>query len=270
MVGWVRLKVQGPAGTKVTLRHAEVLDKDGNFYTANLRKAKATLEYTLKGGGLETFEPHFTFFGFRYVAVDGFPGEVTPEALTGIVIHSEMAPRGRIRDLEAPREPAPAQHRLGAEGKFPRRPHRLPAARRAARMDGRRPGLLPHRRLQHGRGRLLHQVAEGRGRRPVPGRGGAPRGAERAARVRGARPRGSGGLGGRGHDHPLGDVPGATGTSASSNRSTTAWRAGSAIRRLARATTTSGTATSTSATGSPSPPRAWEPTTIRARPRART
>jgi alpha-L-rhamnosidase len=96
MVGWVRLKVQGPAGTKVTLRHAEVLDKAGNFYTANLRKAKATLEYTLKGGGLETFEPHFTFFGFRYVALEGFPGEVTPEALTGIVIHSLMARAGEF------------------------------------------------------------------------------------------------------------------------------------------------------------------------------
>ncbi len=80
MVGWVRLKAQGPAGTTVTLRHAEVLDKQGNFYTENLRKAKATLRYTLKGGGPETFEPHFTFFGFRYVAVDGYPGELTPDA----------------------------------------------------------------------------------------------------------------------------------------------------------------------------------------------
>ena len=91
LVGWIRLKVQGPAGTTVTLRHAEVLDKEGNFYTANLRKAKATLKYTLKGGGPETFEPLFTFFGFRYVAVDGFPGELTPDALTGVVVHSEMS-----------------------------------------------------------------------------------------------------------------------------------------------------------------------------------
>jgi alpha-L-rhamnosidase len=91
MVGWVRLKVQGPAGTTVTLRHAEVLDHDGNFYTANLRAAKETVQYTLKGGGLETFEPHFTFQGFRYVAVEGFPGEFTNDSVTGIVIHSDMA-----------------------------------------------------------------------------------------------------------------------------------------------------------------------------------
>jgi alpha-L-rhamnosidase len=96
MVGWVRLKVTGPAGATVTLRHAEVLDKDGNFYTANLRSAKQTDRYTLRGGGEETFEPHFTFHGFRYVAVDGYPGELTLEALTGIVVHSDMRRTGEF------------------------------------------------------------------------------------------------------------------------------------------------------------------------------
>lgn len=96
MVGWVRLHAQGPAGTVVTLRHAEVLDKQGNFYVANLRGAKATARYTLKGGGREVFEPRFTFFGFRYVAVDGYPGELTPDSLTGIVVHSDMRVTGRF------------------------------------------------------------------------------------------------------------------------------------------------------------------------------
>ena len=94
MVGWVRLKVQGPAGTVVTLHHAEVLDKQGNIYIENLRAAKQTIQYTLKGGGVETFEPHFTFQGFRYVSIQGYPGEVTPQSLTGIVIHSAMTPAG--------------------------------------------------------------------------------------------------------------------------------------------------------------------------------
>jgi alpha-L-rhamnosidase len=76
----------------VTLRHAEVLDKDGNFYTENLRAAKQTIRYTLKGGGPETYEPHFTFQGFRYVAVDGYPGPLTLDSLTGVVVHSDMAP----------------------------------------------------------------------------------------------------------------------------------------------------------------------------------
>jgi len=92
LVGWVRLKVQGPAGTTVKLRHAEVLDKAGNFYVENLRNAKQTILYTLKGGGVETYEPHFTFQGFRYVAIDGYPGELGPDSLTAVVVHSDMAP----------------------------------------------------------------------------------------------------------------------------------------------------------------------------------
>ncbi|MEP7357512.1 MAG: glycoside hydrolase family 78 protein, partial [Anaerolineales bacterium] len=94
MTGWVRLKLRGAAGTAVTLKHAEVLDADGNVYFANLRTARQTDRYVLKGGGEETFEPHFTFHGFRYVTVDGYPGELTPDALTGVVIHSDMARTG--------------------------------------------------------------------------------------------------------------------------------------------------------------------------------
>jgi alpha-L-rhamnosidase len=100
MVGWVRLTVRGAAGTAVTLRHAEVLDGDGNFYTDNLRQAKQTVEYTLKGGGEEVYEPRFTFQGFRYVAVDGLPGEPTTETLTGVVIHSDMTPTGSFEASE--------------------------------------------------------------------------------------------------------------------------------------------------------------------------
>lgn len=96
MVGWARLKVQGPAGTTVVLRHAEVLDKQGNFYTENLRGAAATVRYTLKGAGIEAFEPHFTFQGFRFVAVEGYPGDLTLDSLTGVVIHSDMPPSGQF------------------------------------------------------------------------------------------------------------------------------------------------------------------------------
>jgi alpha-L-rhamnosidase len=94
MVGWVRLKVSGPAGTTVRLRHAEVLDKAGNFYTDNLRGAQQTVRYILKGGGTEIFEPHFTFQGFRYVAVDGFPGTPTLDAITGVVLYSDLQQTG--------------------------------------------------------------------------------------------------------------------------------------------------------------------------------
>lgn len=90
MVGWCRLKVNAPAGTVITLRHAEILDQQGNFYTTNLRGAKQELVYTCKGGATEVFEPHFTFQGFRYVAVSGYPSEVTTDLITGIVIHSDL------------------------------------------------------------------------------------------------------------------------------------------------------------------------------------
>ncbi|MFE4496846.1 alpha-L-rhamnosidase [Streptomyces niveus] len=88
MVGSVRLKVSGKAGTTVTLRHAEVLNPDGSLYTANLRTARATDTYTLRGGGEETFEPRFTFHGFRYVEVTGFPGTPRASAVTGRVMHT--------------------------------------------------------------------------------------------------------------------------------------------------------------------------------------
>jgi alpha-L-rhamnosidase len=101
MVGWVRLRVEGPAGTTVTLRHFEVLDKDGNVYLANLRAAQQTITYTLEGGGVETYEPHFTFQGFRYVQVEGYPGQLTPASLTGIVVHSAMDVTGEFSTSHA-------------------------------------------------------------------------------------------------------------------------------------------------------------------------
>ena len=94
MVGWVRLKVSGKKGDYVTLKFAEVLDKDGNFYTDNLRAAKVTDNYILKGGGEETYEPAFTFHGFRFVQLIDFPGTPTIDNITGVVIHSAMEPTG--------------------------------------------------------------------------------------------------------------------------------------------------------------------------------
>jgi alpha-L-rhamnosidase len=88
MVGWATLKVTGAAGTKVRLRFAEVLNPDGAIYTANLRNADATDTYILKGDDEETFTPHFTFHGFRYVEVTGYPGTPPLDAVRGEVISS--------------------------------------------------------------------------------------------------------------------------------------------------------------------------------------
>jgi alpha-L-rhamnosidase len=101
MVGWIRFKLKAPAGTTVTLRHAEVLDRTGNFYTDNLRSAKQTIRYTANGQGTEMYQPHFSFQGFRYVAVSGWPGEVTPDDFTGVVVHSAMARTGTFESSSA-------------------------------------------------------------------------------------------------------------------------------------------------------------------------
>ena len=96
LVGWVQVKATGKAGDKITIQHAEVLDKDGNFYTANLRTAKQTNTYILKGGGQETFEPHFTYQGFRFIKVEGYPGELNPENFKAIALYSDMLPTGNF------------------------------------------------------------------------------------------------------------------------------------------------------------------------------
>ncbi|MBD3384365.1 Bacterial alpha-L-rhamnosidase [candidate division KSB1 bacterium] len=96
MVGWLRLRVNGRAGDTITMRHAEVLDKEGNLYTKNLRTAKQTITYICKGGGEELFEPRFTFQGFRFVEVSGYPGELKLSSLTGMVVHSDMDFTGRF------------------------------------------------------------------------------------------------------------------------------------------------------------------------------
>lgn len=92
LTGFVSFSVTGIAGERVVLSHAEVLDADGNFYTENMRAAGNRIEYTLRGIDRETYQPHFTFQGFRYVRVDEYPGELDPSAFEAVVVHSEMEP----------------------------------------------------------------------------------------------------------------------------------------------------------------------------------
>lgn len=92
LVGWTRLRVTGPAGSEVVLRHAEVLEA-GELSTRPLREAKATDTYVLSGGE-DVFEPTLTFHGFRYVEVTGHPGELDPDAIEAVVVHSRMTRTG--------------------------------------------------------------------------------------------------------------------------------------------------------------------------------
>lgn len=94
MVGWLRFKTHAPTGTKIHLQFGEVLQR-GNFYRDNLRTAKAEYIY-IADGRERVVQPYFTFFGFRYVKVSGWVGELNLEDFTGCVVYSQMDLTGRI------------------------------------------------------------------------------------------------------------------------------------------------------------------------------
>ncbi|MFG2430536.1 family 78 glycoside hydrolase catalytic domain [Streptomyces sp. NPDC048590] len=94
LVGWVRMRARGPAGTVIVLRHAEVLS-EGELAVRPLRSAKATDTFVLSGGD-DAFEPTFTFHGFRYVEVSGYPGELTADDLEAVVVHSDLRRTGNF------------------------------------------------------------------------------------------------------------------------------------------------------------------------------
>ncbi|HWM08848.1 MAG TPA: family 78 glycoside hydrolase catalytic domain, partial [Solirubrobacteraceae bacterium] len=89
MVGKPRLRLTGERGQTIRIRHAEVLNPDGSIYIANLRGAKATDHYTFAGSGTETFEPSFTFHGFRYVEITGLDAAPPASAVTGVVMGTD-------------------------------------------------------------------------------------------------------------------------------------------------------------------------------------
>ena len=103
LAGYTTMKVSGPAGTTVKLQHSETLDKEGNFTLSYLAPGNSSslmedllqrTEYTLKGEGEEFFEPHFTVYGFRYVMVEGYPGEMDPANIKAVAVYSDMGENG--------------------------------------------------------------------------------------------------------------------------------------------------------------------------------
>lgn len=90
LTGWARITVTGKPGQVVTIRHAERLNNDGTAYYTNLRAAKATDTFILKGGK-QVLEPKFTFHGFQYVELTGLETPPAPKDVVGIAVHSQMA-----------------------------------------------------------------------------------------------------------------------------------------------------------------------------------
>lgn len=98
MVGWLQFKCSAPRGTKLFLQFGEIL-QEGNFYNDNLRTA--TAEYTYISDGEERLvRQYFTFYGFRYVKISGWVGEINPDDFCGLVIHSEMEEIGEVETAD--------------------------------------------------------------------------------------------------------------------------------------------------------------------------
>jgi alpha-L-rhamnosidase len=106
MVGWLRMKIKadadacpdkaGKPGSEVILRFAELLNSDSTLYVENLRRASATDRYITKGEALETWEPSFTYHGFRFVEISGFPGKPVADNFEGLVVFDEMEATGEF------------------------------------------------------------------------------------------------------------------------------------------------------------------------------
>ena len=94
LAGWVALKVNGQKGTKVSIRYAETLYKDGTVNQENLRNAKSTDTYILKGDGMERWEPAFTYHGFRYFQIEGLSDKPRTGDITVKVVRTDVAKTG--------------------------------------------------------------------------------------------------------------------------------------------------------------------------------
>ena len=99
MTGYLEFTVDAHKGDEISFSFGEILDKDGNFYNANYRSAKALYKYICKEGK-QTYKPNLTFYGFRYVRVDSYPNDIDPENFTAIVLHSDIKRTGYIESSE--------------------------------------------------------------------------------------------------------------------------------------------------------------------------
>ena len=167
MVGWCRLKVQGTRGAEVTLRHAETLRPDGTLYLDNIRGAKVTDSYTLKGADPEVWEPRFTYHGFRYVELQGYPGKPTLNTLKGCVVNDDLETAGTFVCSNPLLNQNLHKYRLGRARQLPKPSHGLPTARRAPGLAGRPVRRVKRRGVSFRSWRPVCEVGSGHGRCPA-------------------------------------------------------------------------------------------------------
>ncbi|MFQ1020954.1 family 78 glycoside hydrolase catalytic domain [Tardisphaera saccharovorans] len=94
--GWLRVKARGARGSALVIRHSELINSDGTLNVKNIRGAKATDTYVFKGDELEEFSPHFTYHGFRYAEITGYPGTPSIESVEREIVHTDVEPTGGI------------------------------------------------------------------------------------------------------------------------------------------------------------------------------
>lgn len=116
MVGWLQFRCDAPKGTVVRMQFGEIL-QEGNFYRDNLRTAKAAFTY-ISDGTVRDVRQHFTFYGFRYVKIEGWVGQIDPLDFTGLVIHSDMDERGSIHTTDPLINKLVINARWGMKGNF--------------------------------------------------------------------------------------------------------------------------------------------------------
>ena len=100
ITGYPELSINANAGDVVSLSFGEILDKDGNFYNENYRSAKCEYTYICRDGE-QTYKPRLTFYGFRYIRIDSFPGKVKRENFTAIAVYSDIKQTGFLKCADA-------------------------------------------------------------------------------------------------------------------------------------------------------------------------
>lgn len=93
MTGYVEFRIKGTPGAQATISHGETLDRDGNFYNANYRSARAQIKFTCDGEE-HVYKSALTFFGFRYIRLENWPDEIKKENFTAVVVHSDIRRTG--------------------------------------------------------------------------------------------------------------------------------------------------------------------------------
>ena len=155
----------GTGGRHVQLRFAEILAPDSaNITQINLRSAKATDRYVLNGRGVEKFAPHFTYHGFRYIEVTGYPGVPTADDITGIVVHTALPETGTLTTSD------PSLNRLWQNVMWTQRANLYSVPTDCPQRDERMGWMgdaqvfLAHGELQHGHERVRREMADRRAR----------------------------------------------------------------------------------------------------------